>query len=72
MLFKISNSYYVKVGNKYVKVIVDIDKNDEIVLIPTKEKIENSKSLIVKPVDLQKEKENIIKRLKTKYYNIEK
>lgn len=68
MIYKISNNYYVKVGSKYVKVLISLDKKGELTLTPTKEKVENNKNLLVKPIDLSREKESIIKSLKSKYY----
>lgn len=69
MIYKISGNYYVKVGSKYVKLSMSLDKNGELVMAPTKEKIENNKNLVVKEIDLQKERQSIIKSLKPRYYN---
>lgn len=69
MIYKISGNYYVKVGSKYVKLSMSLDTNGELVMKPTKEKIENNKNLVVKEIDLQKERQSIIKSLKPRYYN---
>lgn len=69
MIYKISGNYYVKVGSKYVKLSMSLDTNGELVMKPTKEKIENNKNLAVKEIDLQKERQSIIKSLKPRYYN---
>lgn len=69
MIYKISGNYYVKVGSKYVKLSMSLDTNGELVMKPTKEKIENNKNLVVKEIDLQKERQSIIKSIKPRYYN---
>lgn len=69
MIYKISGNYYVKVGSKYVKLSMSLDTNGELVMKPTKEKIENNKNLVVKEIDLQKERQSIIKSLKPRYYD---
>lgn len=69
MIYKISGNYYVKVGSKYVKLSMSLDTNGELVMAPTKEKIESNKNLVVKEIDLQKERQSIIKSLKPRYYD---
>lgn len=68
MLYRINNNYYVKVGSKYVKVSMQLDKKGELVMIPTDEKIESNKNLVVRTVDYNKEKDRIIRSLKPKSY----
>lgn len=71
MLYRINNDYYVKVGSKYVKLSMNVDKKGELLMTPTKEKIENTKNLVIRTVDLSKEKERIIRSLKAKSYSDE-
>lgn len=71
MIYKINGNYYVKVGNKYVKLSMSLDSKGDLVMTPTKEKIESSKSLIINEIDLKKEKQSIVKSLKPKYYDKE-
>lgn len=71
MLYRINNDYYVKVGSKYVKLSMNVGKKGELLMTPTKEKIENTKNLVIRTVDLSKEKERIIRSLKAKSYSDE-
>lgn len=71
MLYKINNDYYVKVGSKYFKLSMSLDKKGELIIKPTKEKIEHHKNLDVKTIDLKREKDAIIKSLKPKFYDKE-
>lgn len=71
MLYQINGDYYVKVGNKYVKLLASLDKKGELVLQPTKIKLENNKSLRIKTIDLSKEKDKIVRSLKIKSYSDE-
>lgn len=73
MIYQIYNNYYVRVGNKYVKLSMSLDKNGEIIMNPTNEKLENNGKLNVKAIDFKKEQENIAKSLRGKSYsNIER
>lgn len=73
MIYQIYNNYYVRVGNKYVKLSMSLDKNGEIIMNPTNEKLENNSKLNVKAIDFKKEQENIAKSLRGKSYsNIER
>lgn len=73
MIYQIYNNYYVRVGNKYVKLSMSLDKNGEIIMKPTNEKLENNGKLNVKAIDFKKEQENIAKSLRGKSYsNIER
>lgn len=69
MIYKIGSDYYVKVGAKYVKLDVTLNKKGDLEMKPTKIKIESTKDLRVKEVNLNAEKESIIKSLKKSYYN---
>lgn len=71
MIYKIDNNYYVKVGAKYVKLDLSLDKKGELIMTPTKEKIESNKDLRVKEINFNNEKEEIIKSLKKSYYRNE-
>lgn len=68
MIYQISNNYYVKVGAKYVKLDMSLDKKGELIMKPTKEKIEHTRDLRVKEVNLNDVKERIIRNLKSKSY----
>lgn len=69
MIYRINSDYYVKVGSKYIKLSMRIDKKGELIMTPTKEKLENNKNLTIKTIDLSKEKERIIRSLKAKSYS---
>ena len=44
MIYQIKDSYYVKVGNKFVKLSFSFDDNDELVMTPiNSEKIDKKK-----------------------------
>lgn len=64
MLYRIDGNYYVKVGNKFAKVSINVDEKGELLLTPTNEKIENTNSLKVEPFSLATQKEEIIKNIK--------
>ena len=71
MIYQIRGNYYVKVGSKYVRLEMKLDKNGAITMKPTKEKIESHKDLIVKPIDFAKEKDRIARSLRVKSYSDE-
>lgn len=71
MIYRINSDYYVKVGSKYIKLSMQVDKKGELIMTPTKDKIESNKNLVVKTIDLSKEKERIIRSLKAKSYSNE-
>lgn len=65
MIYQIKDNYYVKVGNKFVKLSFKFDDNDELVMTPiNSEKIENNPNLVVKEVMFEKEKLNIAKSIR--------
>lgn len=65
MIYQIKDSYYVKVGNKFVKLSFSFDDNDELVMTPiNSEKIENNPNLIVRATTFDSEKLNIAESLK--------
>lgn len=66
MLYQINSDYYVKVGNKFAKISISLDKEGKLVLTPTTEKLENNGSLRVRPFSLETEKESIIQSLSKK------
>lgn len=73
MIYQIYNDYYVRVGNKYVKLSMSLDKNGEVVMKPTNEKVEKTDKIKVKAIDFKNEKDNIAKSLRGKSYsNIER
>ena len=39
MIYRINSDYYVKVGSKYIKLSMQVDKKGELIMTPTKEKI---------------------------------
>lgn len=71
MIYRINSDYYVKVGSKYIKLSIHVDKKGELIMTPTKDKIESNKNLVVKTIDLSKEKERIIRSIKAKSYSNE-
>ena len=65
MIYQIKDNYYVKVGNKFVKLSFSFDSNDELIMTPiNSEKIENNPSLIVRATTFDNEKLKIAKALK--------
>ena len=66
MLYQIGSDYYVKVGNKFAKISISVDKEGELVLTPTTERLENNGSLQIRPFSLETEKETIKANLKRK------
>ncbi len=65
MIYQIKDSYYVKVGNKFVKLSFSFDDNDELIMTPiNSEKIENNPNLIVRATTFDNEKLNIAESLK--------
>lgn len=68
MIYKIKNNFYVKVGNKLAKVNVKLN-NDDIVLEPTKEKIEITKNLKYDVLNIEQDKKEIKRVLNNKRYS---
>lgn len=65
MIYQIENDYYVKVGNKFVKLSFSFDEHGELVMTPiNSEKIENNPSIIARPTTLDNEKLKIVEDLK--------
>lgn len=67
MIYKIKNNFYIKVGNKLIKVNTKI-VNDEVILEPTKEKIEITKDLKYDVLDFEQDKKEIKRILNNKRY----
>lgn len=68
MIYKIKNNFYVKVGNKFAKVNVKLN-NDDIILEPTKEKIEITKDLKYDVLNFEQDKKEIKRVLNNKRYS---
>lgn len=68
MIYKIKNNFYVKVGNKLTKVNVKLN-NDDIILEPTKEKIEITKDLKYDVLNFEQDKKEIKRVLNNKRYS---
>lgn len=68
MIYKIKNNFYVKVGNKLAKVNVKLN-NDDIILEPTKEKIEITKDLKYDVLNFEQDKKEIKRVLNNKRYS---
>lgn len=68
MIYKIKNNFYVKVGNKLAKVNVKLN-NDDIILEPTKEKIEITKDLKYDVLNIEQDKKEIKRVLNNKRYS---
>lgn len=68
MIYQINDNYYIKVGAKYVKLKMDVDKRGELKITPTKEKLENTGNLKIRELVLQDSKNEIIRKLR-KYSN---
>ena len=65
MIYQIEDNYYVKVGNKFVKLSFSFDINDELIMTPiNSEKIENNPNLIVRATTFDNEKLKIAESLK--------
>ena len=72
MIYQIKDSYYVKVGNKFVKLSFSMD-NGELVMTPiNSEKIENNPNLIVRATTFENEKSKIEESLKNNKKSFEK
>ena len=71
MIYKIKNNFYIKVGNKLAKVDVKLI-NDEVILEPTKEKLEITKDLKYDILDFKNDKKEIKRVLNNKRYLDEK
>ena len=73
MIYQIKDSYYVKVGNKFVKLSFNFNDNDELVMTPiNSEKIENNPNLIVRATTFDSEKLKIAESLKNKNKSFDK
>ena len=65
MIYQIKDNYYVKVGNKFVKLSFSFDSNNELIMTPiNSEKIENNPSLTVRATTFDNEKSKIADSLK--------
>jgi len=65
MIYQIKDSYYVKVGNKFVKLSFSFDSNDELIMTPiNSEKIENNQNLIVRATTFDQEKLKIAESIR--------
>ena len=72
MIYQIKDSYYVKVGNKFVKLSFSMN-NGELVMTPiNSEKIENNPNLIVRATTFENEKSKIEESLKNNKKSFEK
>ena len=73
MIYQIKDSYYVKVGNKFVKLSFSFDDNDELVMTPiNSEKIENNPNLNIRVTTFENEKSKIEESLKNNKKSFEK
>ena len=73
MIYQIKDNYYVKVGNKFVKLSFSFDEQDELVMTPiNSEKIENNPSLVVRATTFDNEKLKIAESLKKASKTFEK
>lgn len=63
MIYQISNKYYIRVAPLKYTEINFLLKNDDVVIQPTKNKIEATGNMVIKEVNFQKEKETIKQRL---------
>lgn len=59
MLYEINNKYYIKVGGFYKEVIIDVVR-DELVIKPTKSKIEISEVSNYNQIDVNSNRKQII------------
>ena len=65
MIYQIKDNYYVKVGNKFVKLSFSFDVNDELIMTPiNSEKIENNPNLNVRETTFDSEKLKIAESLR--------
>lgn len=65
MLYLIDGKYYIKTAPlKYTEVSFKLN-DDDVVIIPTRNKFEANSKAIIESVDFQKEKSNIKKSLKS-------
>ena len=65
MIYEINNKYYVKVGYEYNEIEIKLDENDDVVLVPLKNRIDgNAKN--VKEIVFKNEKDNFKKKLQKK------
>ena len=65
MIYQIEDNYYIKVGNKFVKLAFSFDEHDELIMTPiNSEKIENNPNLIVRAVAFENEKAQIARSIK--------
>lgn len=72
MIYQIKDNYYVKVGNKFVKLSFSMN-NGELVMTPiNSEKIENNPNLIVRATTFENEKSKIEESLKNNKKSFEK
>ena len=73
MIYQIKDNYYVKVGNKFVKLSFSFDEHDELVMTPiNSEKLENNPNLIVRATSFDAEKFKIAESLRRKNKTFEK
>lgn len=65
MIYEIENKYYVKVGYEYNEIEIKLDENDDVILIPLKNRIDgNGKN--IKQIVFNAEKDNFKKKLQKK------
>lgn len=65
MIYEIENKYYVKVGYEYNEIEIKLDNNNDVVLVPLKNRIDgNGKN--VKAIVFKNEKENFRNKLERK------
>lgn len=63
MLYQIENKYYIRVAPMKYTEVNFILKNDDVVIQPTRNKLESNGRTIIKEFDFQKEKDNIKSKL---------
>lgn len=73
MIYQIKDNYYVKVGNKFVKLSFSFDINDELIMTPiNSEKIENNPNLNVRETTFASEKLKIAESLRKNIKSFDK
>lgn len=63
MLYQIKNKYYIKVAPMKYTEVTFVLENDDVIIKPTRNKIESNCETQIKEINFQKEKDNIMSNL---------
>lgn len=71
MIYKIENKYYIKLYDTVYKEVKLSIKNKELIIEPTKNKLESNSDTKISVVDIDKEKEKLANKRKETSYTSE-